>query len=229
MFEFLQAGGPFMWLLLIMSIVSVTFIIERSLALRWNLVIPKTILEELNQCRDQEGIQRLHAACQAHDSPAGRLLTEAMQRFAYSKAENIEMLQTKARKEVAGLESGLVIIEVIVGSAPLLGLVGTLHGLITLFGDFGAASMADHTVLAKGISIALNTTLTGLLVAIPSLIAWSYLNKKVETMTIELESLCGDFLHRFYPAQGGGLDPQETGQAEASKKPRRRSEKSSPN
>ncbi|MGA1015005.1 MAG: MotA/TolQ/ExbB proton channel family protein, partial [Limisphaerales bacterium] len=60
MFEFLQAGGPFMWLLLIMSIVSVTFIIERSLALRWNLVIPKTILEELNQCRDQEGIQRLH-------------------------------------------------------------------------------------------------------------------------------------------------------------------------
>lgn len=199
MFEFLEAGGPFMWLLLIMSVVALTYIIERGLALRWRNVVPEEVATALGQCESDQDLTALQSVCQQLPSPASRLLTAAMDQFAYSKAENIEALQTRARKEIAQLESGLVVIEVIVGAAPLLGLVGTLHGLITLFGDFGAASLADHTALAKGISIALNTTLTGLLIAIPSLIAWSYYNKKVETMAIELEALCDDLLQRYYP------------------------------
>lgn len=188
-----------MWLLLTMSVVALTYIIERGLALRWRNVVPDQIVEVLSQCRHQQDLPSLQAVCQQLPSPASRMLTAAIDQFVYTKAENIEALQTRARKEIAQLESGLVVIEVIVGAAPLLGLVGTLHGLITLFGDFGAASMADHTSLAKGISIALNTTLTGLLIAIPSLIAWSYYNKKVETMAIELEALCDDLLQRYYP------------------------------
>ena len=199
MFEFLEAGGPFMWLLLIMSVVALTYIIERGLALRWRNVVPDQIAEVLNQCESPQDLSTLHTLCQQFPSPASRMLSAAMDQFPYSKAENMEALQTRARKEIAQLESGLVVIEVIVGSAPLLGLVGTLHGLITLFGDFGAASLADHTSLAKGISIALNTTLTGLLIAIPSLIAWSYYNKKVETMAIELEALCDELLRIYYP------------------------------
>ena len=199
MFEFLEAGGPFMWLLLTMSVVALTYIIERGLALRWRNVVPEQVATTLNQCDNENDLATLQTVCQQLPSPASRMLLAAMDQFAYTKAENIEALQTRARKEIATLESGLVVIEVIVGAAPLLGLVGTLHGLITLFGDFGAASMADHTALAKGISIALNTTLTGLLIAIPSLIAWSYYNKKVETMAIELEALCDDLLQRYYP------------------------------
>jgi len=199
MFEFLEAGGPFMWLLLTMSVVALTYIIERGLALRWRNVVPEQVATTLNQCDNENDLNTLQAVCQQLPSPASRMLLAAMDQFAYTKAENIEALQTRARKEIATLESGLVVIEVIVGAAPLLGLVGTLHGLITLFGDFGAASMADHSALAKGISIALNTTLTGLLIAIPSLIAWSYYNKKVETMAIELEALCDDLLQRYYP------------------------------
>ena len=123
-----------MWLLLIMSITSVTYIIERSLSLRWSQIIPQPISDALDHCRDEGDIEELYALCQQHDSPIGRLLIQAMKHFSYSRAENVEMLQTRARKEIAGLEQGLVIIEVIVGSAPLLGLVGTLHGLITLLG-----------------------------------------------------------------------------------------------
>ena len=199
MFEFLEAGGPFMWLLLTMSVVALTYIIERGLALRWRNVVPEQVATTLNQCENENDLAALQTVCQQLPSPASRMLLAAIDQFAYSKAENIEALQTRARKEIANLESGLVVIEVIVGAAPLLGLVGTLHGLITLFGDFGAASMADHSSLAKGISIALNTTLTGLLIAIPSLIAWSYYNKKVETMAIELEALCDDLIQRYYP------------------------------
>jgi biopolymer transport protein ExbB len=110
----------------------------------------------------------------------------------------MDAVQTRARHEVAQLERGLVILEIITGIGPLLGLVGTIHGLITLFGDLGKAGLADNTQMAKGISIALNTTLMGLLVAIPSLVAWSYYSKKVEVFAVEMESLCDSFLRRIY-------------------------------
>ena len=91
-----------------------------------------------------------------------------------------------------------MILEIIVGIAPLMGLVGTLHGLISLFATLGAAGISDNSAMAKGISIALNTTLMGLIVAIPSLIAWSYYNKKVETLAVEMESICEQFLRCQY-------------------------------
>ena len=100
--------------------------------------------------------------------------------------------------------AGVVVLEVVVGIAPLLGLVGTIHGLITLFGDLGSTGLADNSVLARGIAIALNTTLMGLLIAIPSLVAWSYYTKKVETLAVEMETLCDEFLRRQYRATGKG-------------------------
>ena len=89
-------------------------------------------------------------------------------------------------------------LEIIVGIAPLLGLVGTVYGIIPLFGDFGKAVSGDNTLIAKGIGVALNKTLLGLMVAIPSLVAWSYFNKKVEVLAVELEVLCDAVLRRHY-------------------------------
>lgn len=190
-----------MWLLIAASITSLALVIERAYALRWRRVIPQIIEEAVDGCHTREDLSRLKELCQSQDaqpSPLARLLVLLIDRFHWPKAENVDALQTRARKEVAGLERGLVTIEVIVGSAPLLGLVGTLHGLITLFGDFGEASLGSSAVLAKGISIALNTTLTGLLIAIPSLIAWSYFSRKVDSLTIEMETICDQLLRRFY-------------------------------
>jgi biopolymer transport protein ExbB len=74
-----------------------------------------------------------------------------------------------------------------------------LHGLIELFGSLGSAGMGgENTAVAKGISIALNTTLMGIIVAIPSLIAWSYYSKKVENLAVEMEALCEEFLREQY-------------------------------
>ena len=91
-----------------------------------------------------------------------------------------------------------MILEIIVGIAPLLGLVGTIAGMMTLFGNIGQAGLTDATLLAKGIALILNATLMGLLIAIPSLIFWSYYNKKVETIAVEMETLCEEFIRRQY-------------------------------
>jgi biopolymer transport protein ExbB len=81
-------------------------------------------------------------------------------------------------------------------------LVGTIYGLITLFGSMTAAgSAADNTKFALGISLALNATLLGLLIAIPALVGWSYYNKKAENLGIEMESLCEEFLRKHYRTQ----------------------------
>ena len=196
MFEFLRAGGPFMILLVLTSIVAVTFIIERGLALRWQKVIPSPVLDAVSKSHSTEDPGDLYRACREFPSPLSRLLMLAEDHKTWPKAENQDALQTQARHEILLLDRHLVILEIVVGIAPLLGLVGTIHGLITLFGDLGQAGMNDNSALAKGIAIALNTTLMGLMIAIPSLVAWSYYNKKVETFGVEMERLCEEFLRR---------------------------------
>ena len=185
-----------MILLVLASIVSVTFIVERGLALRWRKVLPPEIESVTENCQSPAGTAMVRQMCEQVDSPLSRLLLVSIQHLNWPKAENVNALETRARHEVLKLERGLVILEIIVGISPLLGLVGAIHGLIALFGDLGANSVADNSVLARGIAIALHTTLVGLLVAIPTLIAWSYYNKKVETLAVEMENLCDTFLRQ---------------------------------
>src|SRR5438445_7839224 len=98
------------------------------------------------------------------------------------------------------LERGLVVLEIIVGIAPLLGLVGTIVGMMSAFGDVGQ-SLNNAAKLAKDIVMILNATLMGLLIAIPSLIFWSYYNKKIEAIAVEMETLCDEFIRRQYREQ----------------------------
>jgi len=200
MLEFFTAGGVFMIFLLITSVVGLAFIIERGLALRWGRVIPPDVEEAAQKCQAPEDLTDLRQVCQSRPSSFSRLMLTAHDHLQRPRQENVDAIETRARHEVLQLERGLVVLEIVVGIAPLLGLVGTIHGLIRLFGDLGHSGLADNSVLAAGIAIALNTTLMGLLTAIPSLVAWSYYNKKVETLSVEMETLCDEFLRRYYSA-----------------------------
>lgn len=198
MWEFITAGGPIMWLLVLTSIVSLAFIVERGFALRWNAVIPPDVEVSVENCEKPDQVPHLRGVCESQPSSISRLILVAIDHLRLPKPENEDAIQTRARHEVAGLERGLVILEIVVGIAPLLGLVGTIHGLITLFGDLEKFVAGDTTALAKGIAMALNTTMMGLLIAIPSLITWSYYSKKVDTLSIEMETLCDEFLRAQY-------------------------------
>lgn len=184
--------------LVLASVVGLTFIVERGLALRTQKVIPTEVEAALETCRKPEDVPKLKQICEQHPSPLSRLLVLAEKHRSWPRAENIGALETSARHEVSKLERGLVILEIVVGVAPLLGLVGTIYGLIILFGGMTDAGMGDSKEVAKGIAVALNSTLLGLLTAIPSLIAWSYYNKKVERFAVEMAALCENFLRTQY-------------------------------
>jgi biopolymer transport protein ExbB len=185
-------------LLIVTSIVSLTFIVERGLALRWRKVAPSEVEAAVQSCRSREDVPMLQRVCEQHNSPLARLLLLGAAHLDWSKADNVDALQTRARQELTRLERGLVVLEIIVGIAPLLGLVGTIAGMMTLFGDLGQTGLNDAGRLAKGIALILNATLMGLLIAIPSLIFWSYYSKKVETIAVEMETLCDEFVRRQY-------------------------------
>lgn len=180
------------------SVVGLAIIGERAFALRWAKVVPGEITTALASCRTRQDVKMLARVCQQKPSALGRLLLLAADHLEWSKEDNVEALQTAARHEIVRLERRLVILEIIVGIAPLLGLVGTIVGMMTLFGNVGQTGLNDVARLAGGIGLILKTTLIGLLIAIPALISWSYFSKKVEVFTVEMEALCEEFVRRQY-------------------------------
>lgn len=200
-YEFFEQGGFFMGLLMTCSIVAVAVIILRGLALRRDLVMPPIIEREIEalQPEDTEGVVKLSRMVRNDNSTLARIAQVGLQNLNWPKMENLEAVQTKARYEILRLESGLFILEIIVGIAPLLGLLGAVAGLVKVFAAFGAnASATDPHMMATGISEALSTTIVGLAIAIPSLIAYSYFSKKVETMASDMESLVSELLAKCY-------------------------------
>jgi biopolymer transport protein ExbB len=191
----------FIVILVLTSVVAVAFIVERGLALRWGRVIPPAVEQAVEFYNGADHLLQLQKVCRDNPSTAGRLLLFSSQHLDWPRAENAGLIETRARHEVAQLERGLVVLEILIGIAPLLGLVGTIYGLIMLFGSMGGVAGVDSAKFAEGISTALYATLLGLMVAIPALIAWSYYSKKVENLTVEMESLCDEFLRKHYKSK----------------------------
>jgi len=128
-----------------------------------------------------------------------RIVRVALQHLRWTRSENAEAVQTRARYEMVRLERGLVVLEVIVGIAPLLGLIGAVSGLVHVFSNLGLSSgAADTRQIALGIAEALNATVFGLSIAVPTLIAFSYFSKKVEVMSVEMETLVVELISKCY-------------------------------
>ncbi len=195
---FLQ-GGIFMVFLLILSIIALTVIVHRTMALRENVVMPEVLEVEVERLQPGDELTGLSRLMTQHRSPLSRILLTLLRHLSWQKGENAEAVATQARHETARLESGLVILEITTGVAPILGLLGTLSGLVGIFANVGDG---DPIVIARGISEALNTTIVGLAVSAPSLIAYNYFMRKIEVMSVEMESVVAELLVKCYPNPG---------------------------
>src|SRR5213082_847837 len=198
-FGFLTKGGLFMWPLLACSIVSVTIMILRGLALRRNRVMPPLIEHEIERLAPGESPERLWRIVQHDPSSLARISRVALQHLRGTRSENVEAVQTRARHEMVRLEKGLIILEVIVGIAPLLGLIGAVSGLVHVFSHLGLSSGASDTrQIALGIAEALNATVFGLSIAVPTLVGFTYFSRKVEVMSVEMETLVVELINKCY-------------------------------
>ena len=197
--EFFLRGGFFMILLLALSVVAGTVILLRAAALRESRVMPPELEEAIERVQPGDSLEGVKRAVREHPSPLGRIIGVCLHHLNWPRQENIEAVPVRARHEVVGMESGLSVLEVTTGVAPLLGLLGTLSGLVSVFANLGEGGTGDPIAVARGISEALNTTIVGLAVAAPSLVAHNYFQRKLETMAVSMEGLVADLLAKCYP------------------------------
>jgi biopolymer transport protein ExbB len=174
--DLLQNAGLFIYPLAACSLLAVFIAVERILALRRRQIAPAPLLEAIVQSKP------LHSLNADTQSALGRIVT-----FAKEREEAPSALLAFARLEVNRMERGLFLLEVVVGAAPLLGLLGTVTGLTQVFGNYSAETgMPDPASFIQGIALALTTTILGLTIAIPSLLAHSWLQRKVEAHAARL-------------------------------------------
>ncbi|MBA3963667.1 MAG: MotA/TolQ/ExbB proton channel family protein [Chthoniobacterales bacterium] len=198
-FSFLIRGGIFMWPLLICSIVALTVIILRTMALRRKNVLPLVIESEIERLPPGGSPERLNRIVHEDPSSLARLVSVALHHLRAPRSENIEAIETRARGEMVVLERGLIVLEIITGIAPLLGLIGAVSGLVHVFSHLGLGTgAADTKAIALGISEALNATVFGLSIAVPTLIAFTYFSKRVEVMSVEMETMVVELIGKCY-------------------------------
>ncbi len=209
MFEIIKAGGWLMAPLILCSIVAVAIVAERLWTLQTQRVAPEHLAAQVwnwlkNGELDDERLQALRA-----NSPLGRILAAGLaQRHAARETMN-EAIEDSGRHVVHELDRYLITLGTIATISPLLGLLGTVLGIMRVFAAISASGLGNPAALAGGISEALTTTVAGLAVAVPAYIMHRYLRGKVDDLVVRMERETLRLLNavceaRKAPAAGGG-------------------------
>lgn len=186
MWEFIKAGGWLMLPLFLCSIAALTISIERFIRLKKSVVAPEKLVADLI-LRSQSGTLTVQEQQELFKSPLGQILQKAYM-FRYKDAEFAKLqMQTEASVQIATLEKNINFLGTIGAIAPLLGLLGTVLGIIEAFLAVNTGGVTDPAMLATGVSKALITTAAGMIVAIPALIAYRYFQRVVVELVVSME------------------------------------------
>ena len=192
--EFITAGGIFMWPLLACSVLIIAFSIERSWFLQKRLICPDGLSNQIKTLMDNDMIDKKHAEEIANLSSLGFLLINCI-KYKNLPRENLESkIEEKATEVQYSLERNLTMLGTTATISPLIGLLGTVVGMITAFTGLTETSGANPDLLAAGISQALITTAFGLLIAVPGLVLHKYFEHKIKYLLISLQTEVSDFI-----------------------------------
>ena len=200
----LEQGGWPMIPLAVCSVVAVTIIIERAVALRRRRVIDPRVVWVVDRYEGEGSVAPSLAACGRSRSAFARIVAEIVKARHLDHAQAIESMHAVGRTQVGRLERGLTLLEIIGGISPLIGLLCTVLGMVEVFNAITASGMGDPQVLSEGISRALITTVAGLCVAIPAVAFYSLYAKRVDTLATEMQDRATAFIVRLQ-----GLTPRE--------------------
>ena len=186
MFAIIQAAGWPIWFLLLASIIAVALIIERSISLRSKKIIPPTLLDQVVGVYQRQGLSPEVIDRLSRDSPLGAVLAAGLRNLKSSRYVMKEAIEEAGRAVAHDLERFLTTLGTIATASPLLGLFGTVIGMIEIFGSQSPTG-TNPQQLAHGISVALYNTAFGIAIAIPALIFYRHFKNKVDTFVVEME------------------------------------------
>ncbi len=193
-FTLINKGGVTLWILVLLSVVSVGVMTERVWFFFKFKKSLRFFLEQMRKEYGQRGLKGVESLCNISLSPLSRIVREGLVRIRYGKAGMEEAMELAGRKELLGLERYLGILGTIGNIAPFVGLLGTVLGIISAFRALSAAQGVGPAVVADGIAEALIATAAGLFVAIPAVVAFNYFTRKVSSISMDVESGVSEFL-----------------------------------
>lgn len=189
--EFLGKGGVFIYPLILCSVAGLTAIGFKALSLARSRIAPNHLVASLEDVAVGESDSVLTELNQGASTLA-RLGAVALRHHGKPTEEISRAVEASAREEVVKMHTGIGVLDVVITVAPLLGLLGTASGLVTIFQGLGETT--DHLAIARGIAEALNTTIFGLAIAVPCVIAHSYFTRRIERITARMESVLTSFI-----------------------------------
>ena len=210
MFAIVQAAGWPIWFLLAASVIAVALIIERSFSLRDRKIVPPSLLEQVVQVYKRQGVSEEVLQKLEKDSPLGTVLAAGLRNHKSSRYVMKEAIDESGRAVAHELERFLTTLGTIATASPLLGLFGTVIGMIEIFGSQSPTG-TNPQQLAHGISIALYNTAFGIAISIPALIMYRHFKNKVDTLVVEMEMLAAklvDIVHGERMDFQGGQQPK---------------------
>ena len=186
MFSIIQAAGWPIWPLLLSSVIALAIIGERLWSLRQSIVMPRGLLQQTSQEFKQNGATPQMITRLSESSPLGQVLAAGLRNVKSQPGIIKESIEESGRAVAIELERFLTTLGTIAAISPLLGLFGTVIGMIEIFGS-QTPQGGNPLVLAHGISIALYNTAFGLVVAVPSMVFYRYFRAKVDNILVDME------------------------------------------
>ncbi len=187
MYELIQAGGWLMLPIILCSVIALAIVVERFWSLQQKKIAPSTLVGQVWQWHKANNLDQGHLDALSSSSPLGRVLVAGLVNRQHPRDIMKESIEEMGRQVVHELERYLNTLGTIASITPLLGLLGTVIGMIDVFSAIMTQGVGNPGVLAGGISQALITTAAGLAVAIPSLIFYRYFRGKVDALVLKME------------------------------------------
>ena len=193
----IQQGGILMIPLILCSITSVTVIIERLISLRTRKIIVPEVLSVIENIKTKDDISLALSVCDKHPGVFSHIIAIGLKNHNLPINEIKEEFIDQGRQEIRVLERGFIILETIAVITPILGLLGTVLGMIKVFHIISISGVGEATALSGGISEALITTAVGLSIGIPTLVFFNYFSHKSENFILDIEHFSNSLIKKI--------------------------------
>ncbi len=210
MAEIFEKGGVMMYPLAFCWVLLVAIIIERLIVLRRRRVLTPEVMQLIEEIDPESDVKNTSALCRAIGTPLARLVEVGLSNKELPRSENEDILRISARKYVRALDRWLTPLETIAMISPLMGLLGTVLGMVKIFNAMAEGGIGNTEALSTGISEALVTTIFGLSIAIPALVAYHYFTRRVDGLVGEIEDRLSLLVWNLHSVSHRGAQPRES-------------------
>ncbi len=195
--ELFAQGGLMMYPLSLCSILTLAITLERAFSLRRHRIIRGEIVSVIENIKGPEDIGLAVSVCNQYEGPFAQVVRTGLDNRHLPPDEIKESIVDQGRQETGKLQKGIVVLETVASVSPLLGLLGTVLGMIKVFREISEVGVGQGNLLAGGIAEAILTTGAGLFIAIPSLVFFNYFSSKAESLILEIEKYSNALLKKL--------------------------------